>query len=149
MAMRQVVGEVPQGASPWPPIASDAFLSDCEACTLVAPCGNVEWLCLPRFDGPSIFGSILDRDVGASRLPPVVRCVNGPVDIRMECEPRADYGLETVVWDYGGKGYSSAVTPPGKVGLSLGLTTDLRLHFEGGSARARTTMREGDIEEES
>ncbi len=62
MPMRHVVGEVPQGGSLWPPIASYAFLSDCEVCALVAPSGNVEWLCLPRFDAPSIFGSILDRD---------------------------------------------------------------------------------------
>jgi hypothetical protein len=62
MPMRQVVGEVPHGGSPWPPIASYAFLSDCEVGALVAPNGNVESLCLSRFDGPSIFGCILDRD---------------------------------------------------------------------------------------
>ena len=71
MPMRHVVGEVPQGGSPFPPIASYAFLSDCEVCALVAPSGNVEWLCLPRFDAPSVFGAILDRDAGAFRLAPV------------------------------------------------------------------------------
>ena len=32
--MRQVVGDVPLGGSPFPPIADYAFLSDCEACAL-------------------------------------------------------------------------------------------------------------------
>jgi GH15 family glucan-1,4-alpha-glucosidase len=209
MPMRHVVGEVPQGGSPWPPIASYAFLSDCEVGALVAPTGNVEWLCLPRFDAPSIFGSILDRDAGGFRVSPVnttvpagrrylpgtmvmettwstttgwivvldalligpwhherrrsrthrrtptdtdadhvllrtVRCVNGHVDLRMECEPRPDYGRESVTWHYDTEGYSSAVSRVQPGGLILRLTTDQRLGFEGGNARARTTMREGD-----
>jgi GH15 family glucan-1,4-alpha-glucosidase len=155
--MRQVVGDVPLGGSPFPPIADYAFLSDCETCALVAPSGSVEWMCLPRFDGPSIFGAILDRDAGSFKLAPVdtsvpagrrylpgtmvlettwgtrtgwivirdvlvigpwhhaddrshthrrsptdndadhvllrtVRCVNGHVEMRMDCEPRLDYG---------------------------------------------------------
>ena len=56
--------------SPFPPIASYAFLSDCEVCALVAPTGNVEWMCLPRFDGPSIFGALLDRDAGLFKVAP-------------------------------------------------------------------------------
>ncbi|MEA2455677.1 MAG: alpha,alpha-trehalase, partial [Thermoleophilaceae bacterium] len=58
------------GASPFPPIAEYAFLSDCETCALVAPNSNIEWLCLPRFDSPSVFGSVLDRDAGTFRLAP-------------------------------------------------------------------------------
>lgn len=37
-----VAGAVPQGGSPFPPIAAYAFLSDCEVCALVAPDSNVE-----------------------------------------------------------------------------------------------------------
>ena len=58
------------GTSPFPPIAEYAFLSDCQTCALVAPSGNVEWLCLPRFDSPSVFGAILDRGAGMFRLGP-------------------------------------------------------------------------------
>jgi GH15 family glucan-1,4-alpha-glucosidase len=61
---------VPVGGSPFPPIADYGFLSDCETTGLVAPSGNVEWLCLPRLDGPSVFGAILDRDAGGFRLGP-------------------------------------------------------------------------------
>ena len=58
------------GGSPFPPIADYGFLSDCEVSALIAPSGNVEWMCLPRMDGPSIFAAILDRGAGWFRLGP-------------------------------------------------------------------------------
>lgn len=68
------------GGSPFPPIEEYGFLSDCEVCVLVAPNGNVEWMCLPRMDGPSIFAAILDRRAGTFRLSPMDLDV--PVDQR-------------------------------------------------------------------
>ena len=56
--------------SPFPPIGEYGFLSDCETTALIAPSGNVEWMCLPRIDSPSVFGSILDRSAGGFRLGP-------------------------------------------------------------------------------
>ncbi len=56
--------------SAYPPIADYAFLSDCEVAALVAPSGNVEWMCLPQFDSPSVFCPMLDRDRGRFRLGP-------------------------------------------------------------------------------
>ena len=41
------------GGSPFPPIAEYGFLSDCEVSALIAASGHVEWMCLPRMDGPS------------------------------------------------------------------------------------------------
>ena len=207
--MRQVIGDVPLGGSPYPPIADYAFLSDCEVCALVAPSGNVEWMCLPRFDGPSVFGSMLDRDAGTFRLAPVdtqvpagrrylpgtmvlettwgtrtgwvivrdvlligpwhhdaersqthrrsptdqdadhvllrtIRCVNGHVEMHMECEPKLDYGRTAIKWEYEGDGYGQAVGRAEEGDLQLRLTTDLRMGFEGGRARARTTLHDGD-----
>ena len=56
--------------SPFPPIADYGFLSDCEVSALIAPSGNVEWMCLPRMDSPSIFAAILDRGAGWFRFGP-------------------------------------------------------------------------------
>jgi alpha,alpha-trehalase len=56
--------------SPFPPIADYGFLSNCHTGALVAPDGAVDWLCVPSFDSPSIFGSLLDREAGTFRIGP-------------------------------------------------------------------------------
>ena len=52
------------------PIADYAFLSDCHTGALVGPDGAVDWLCMPRFDSPSVFTALLDRSAGQFRVGP-------------------------------------------------------------------------------
>jgi GH15 family glucan-1,4-alpha-glucosidase len=208
-AVRTVVEEY-TGQSPFPPIADYAFLSDCETVALVAPSGNVEWMCLPRADGPSVFGALLDRDAGGFRLGPaevmvpagrryvpgtnvlettwqtrmgwlIVRdallvgpwhdqqersrthrrtptdddaehvllrtiyCVQGTVEVHLDCEPNFDYARGGAEWEYTDEGYNEAIASADGVDVKLKLTTDLRVGFEGRRARARHTLREGDV----
>jgi GH15 family glucan-1,4-alpha-glucosidase len=64
--------------SPFTPIANFAFLSNCHTGALVAPDGTVDWLCVPRFDSPSVFGALLDRGAGGFRFAPFG--INVPTD---------------------------------------------------------------------
>jgi GH15 family glucan-1,4-alpha-glucosidase len=195
--------------SPFPPIGVYGFLSDCESVALVAPNGNIEWLCLPRMDSPSVFGAILDRDAGGFRVCPadvnvpaarryipgtmvletawetrmgwvivrdalaigpwhhdsershshrrsptdhdadhvmlrLIECVQGSAEIKLECEPAFDYGGLAAEWEYTGSGYNETVARSEGMDLQLRLVSDLRLGFEGGRARARTTLHEGE-----
>ena len=197
------------GVSPFPPIADYAFLSDCEVTALVAPSGNLEWMCLPRMDSPSVFGAILDRGAGGFRLGPAelmvpaarrylpgtlvletswgadggwiivrdvllmgpwhherelshtyrraptdydaehvllrtVRCVNGEVQLVLDCEPVFNYGRQRARWRYTDHAYHQGLATADGVDLQLKLTTDMRLGFEGPRASARTLIKEGE-----
>jgi GH15 family glucan-1,4-alpha-glucosidase len=201
--------DVPLGGSPFPPIADYAFLSDCETTCLIGPSGNVEWLCLPRMDSPSVFGAVLDRDAGVFRIGPAdihvpaarrylpgtmvtetswgtrggwiivrdvlligpwhhesdrshthrrsptdydadhvllrtVRCVNGEVQLVVDCEPVFDYGRVRGTWQYTGPGYHEAKITAPEIDIELKFTTDMNVGFEGPRATIRTLLKEGD-----
>ena len=196
-------------SSPFPPIADYAFLSDCENAMLVAPSGNVEWLCLPSMDSPSVFGAILDRTAGGFRFGPadvhvpaarrylpgtmvletswgtaqgwvivrdvlligpwrherersesqrraptdydaehvllrMVRCVNGEMQLTVDCEPVFDYGRALGRWEFGDAGYHMLhCRSDGGGDLALTLAGDINLGFEGPRALGRTLIKEG------
>jgi GH15 family glucan-1,4-alpha-glucosidase len=189
------------GASPFPPIGSYGFLSDCHTSALVSYDGAIEWLCLPRFDSPSAFAALLDRGAGHFKLAPrgvvvpisrryepgtlviettwvtdtgwvvihdaltiaewattegkgsrpdtahesdhsllrTMTCVDGEVEMEMECLPRFGYGAETADWSGGELGEAVAC---GDDGAELRLTTDMELSIEEGVARGTLRLRE-------
>ncbi|HYN69931.1 MAG TPA: glycoside hydrolase family 15 protein [Candidatus Eisenbacteria bacterium] len=200
---------MPIGRSPFPPIRDYAFLSDCEVTALVAPSGNVEWMCLPRLDSPSVFGAILDRGAGGFRLGPaevqvpaarrylpgtmiletswgnrdgwvivrdmlligpwhhqqersrvhrraptdydaehvllrMIRCVNGEMQLTLDCEPVFDYGLQRGTWRFSEDGYHQLACTAPESDLELVLTSDINLGFEDSRAVGRTLVKSGE-----
>ena len=194
-----------QAASPFTAIANYGFLSDCHTGALVAPDGTVDWLCVPRFDSPSVFGSLLDRGAGSFRFGPfginvpsariyepgtnslvtswktptgwmVVRdaltmgprrgkdtvtphtrppadedaehvlvrtatCIGGTVEIDLVCEPAFDYGRVAAEWTLSSDERRADAIGAGQ---TLRLQTDISLGIEGGRARARHVLCDGE-----
>jgi len=185
----------------FPPIGGYGFLSDCHTSALVSYDGTVEWLCLPRFDSPSVFAAMLDRGAGHFKLAPrgvivpisrryepgtlviettwvtetgwvvvhdllsigewapeggpdgrpetthesdrsllrVMTCIDGEVEMEMECTPRFGYGIEATCWSGGELGGAVA---RGADGVELQLTSDMELSLEQGTARGTLRLRE-------
>jgi GH15 family glucan-1,4-alpha-glucosidase len=72
----------------------------------------------------------------------MIRCVNGQVQVRLDCLPMFDYGRTATNWEYTGPGYHEAAAIGN--GVDLRLASDMNIGFEGPLATARTLLKEGD-----
>jgi alpha,alpha-trehalase len=52
------------GTGAFRPVADYGLLADCNSAALVDRDGSISWLCLPRYDSPAVFASILDPEAG-------------------------------------------------------------------------------------
>src|SRR5215471_20115375 len=48
----------------YPEISDHGLIGDLQTAALVSTDGTVDWFCIPRFDSPSVFASLLDHDRG-------------------------------------------------------------------------------------
>ncbi len=74
----------------------------------------------------------------------VVRCIQGQVDLVLNCEPAFDYGRADAKWEYAGSGWTEATARGGEGDPLLRLTTDMRLGLEGRAAVAFTRLNDGE-----
>ncbi|HEY5051939.1 MAG TPA: glycoside hydrolase family 15 protein, partial [Solirubrobacterales bacterium] len=66
-------------------------------------------------------------------------CIDGEVEMEMECLPRFGYGIEAAEWSGGDLGEAVA---RGSDGTELRMTTDMELTIEDGAARGTLKLRE-------
>lgn len=75
----------------------------------------------------------------------MVRCVNGEMQLALDCEPVFDYGRQFGTWEYTEGGYHQVLCRSDASDVELVLTSDLNLGIEGPSVQARTLLKEGDV----
>ncbi|MEZ5077748.1 MAG: glycoside hydrolase family 15 protein [Solirubrobacterales bacterium] len=68
-------------------------------------------------------------------------CIDGEIEMEMECTPRFEYGAEPARWRGGQLGEAFATAGEG---AELQLTSDMELVIEDGTARGRSKLREGE-----
>ena len=64
MSMTSPQAKAPAPAMDFQPVADYGLLADCNSAALVSREGSIDWLCMPRYDSPSMFARILDPDAG-------------------------------------------------------------------------------------
>jgi len=95
-----------------------------------------EWVSSGKDDGRPDTGHESDRS-----LLRTMTCIDGEVEMEMECVPRFAYGLDDAAWTGGELGEATAHADDG---TELRLTSDMELTVEDGVARGRLKLRENE-----
>jgi len=74
-----------------------------------------------------------------------VRCVNGKVQVQLDCDPVFDYGRARPTWEHTGQAYREATATVPDSDIRLRLVSDMNLGIEGPRVAARTLLKEGDL----
>lgn len=62
--------------SGYPNISDHGLIGDLQTAALVSTDGTIDWFCVPRFDSPSVFASLLDEHRGGYfRIAPDQECI--------------------------------------------------------------------------
>jgi GH15 family glucan-1,4-alpha-glucosidase len=72
----------------------------------------------------------------------IATCIDGDVEVVLNCVPQFDYGREPGAWSYSGEGFGE-VQVAGAPDLTVGLTSNVHLGLAGVRSYGHTTLSEG------
>jgi alpha,alpha-trehalase len=74
----------------------------------------------------------------------VATCIDGRVEVVVDCVPNFEYGTVPAKFDYSGDGYGAMVAYPAQGELALSLNSSIRLGVTGQRCMGRTALGQGD-----
>jgi GH15 family glucan-1,4-alpha-glucosidase len=141
-------------------IGAHALLSDCHSAALVDAHGTIDWWCVPRFDSPAVFASLLDDRAGSWTLSPTAMHESDrdylDDSLVLATTHTTEHGAvrctDLLATEPGARGHELGLRSPHTLvrrieGLAgeVELTTELRPRPEYGLHRPRLQRRDGQV----